>query len=515
MVMDAVVTTLHGKLRGTETDGLRTFLGVPYAAPPSGANRLRPPQPVEPWTGVRDATDYGASPPQVAPPLSAGSDWDTGLARDDCLNLNIWTPSAKAASAKAASAGAAGLPVMVWIQGGAFEFGSTASYDGRNFARDGVVCVVINWRVGADGFLYLGDGYANVGLLDQVAALEWVRDNIADFGGDPGNVTVFGESAGAMSIGVLLSMPRAEGLFRRAILQSGAAHHVIPAPAAERIGRSLAVKLGVPQTRAAIAAVPVQQLLAAQAELKTELLAHPDPEHWGHDVVASLMLWQPVIDGEVIPRRPIDRIAAGAGAQVDVIVGTNAEDWKLFLAITGVLTRVTEESLSGTDSIEGFPPPAAYGLPVQAALDAYRAHYPGAGPGDLLAAVQTDWWMRIPAIRLAEAHANAARGSGTGTYMYEFAWAAPGLGAVHALEVPFIFDTLDRNARLFGPLLGENPPQELADSMHAAWVSFATTGDPGWAGYEPAVRATMRFDVVPGVVHDPRSWERALWEGIR
>jgi carboxylesterase type B len=404
---------------------------------------------------------------------------------------------------------------MVWIQGGAFEVGSTAAYDGRNFARDGVVCVVINWRVGADGFLYLGDGHANVGLLDQVAALEWVRDNIADFGGDPGHVTVFGESAGAMSIGILMSMPRAEGLFRRAILQSGAAHHVIPEPAAERIGRSLAVKLGVAQTREAMAAVPVERFLAAQAELKAELLAHPDPERWGRDVVASLMPWQPVIDGEVIPRRPIDRIAAGASAHVDVIVGTNTEDWKLFLSITGVLPRVTEESLSGKDSIEGFPPPAAYGLPVQAGLETYRAHYPDAGPGDLLAAVQTDWWVRIPAIRLAEAHAEAAQGTGAGTYMYEFAWAAPGLGAVHALEVPFVFDNLNTTARLFGPLLGENPPQALADSLHAAWVSFAATGDPGWPGYEPAHRATMRFDVAPGVVNDPRSWERSLWEGIR
>jgi carboxylesterase type B len=318
-----------------------------------------------------------------------------------------------------------------------------------------------------------------------------------------------------MSIGILLSMPRAEGLFRRAILQSGAAHHVLAAPAAARIGRSLAAKLGVPQTREAIAAVPIKRLLAAQTELKTELLAHPDPEHWGRDVVASLMPWQPVIDGDIIPRRPIDRIAAGAGAHVDVIVGTNTEDWRLFLAITGVLAGVTEESLSGADSIEGFPPPAAYGLPVESALDAYRDHYPDATPGDLLAAVQTDWWVRIPAIRLAEAHANAARDTGARTYMYEFAWAAPGLGAVHALEVPFVFDTLDKNGRLFGPLLGEDPPQDLADAMHAAWVSFAATGDPGWPAYRPAGRATMRFDVMRSVVNDPRAWELALWEGIR
>ncbi|RKR12575.1 carboxylesterase/lipase family protein [Arthrobacter oryzae] len=512
MAMDAVVNTLCGTLRGAEADGVRTFLGIPYAAPPTGPNRLLPPQPAASWTGVRNAMEYGAAPPQVAPPVSAGSDWDTALSGDDCLNLNIWAPAAGPA---ATGPSGTGCPVMVWIQGGAFEVGSTAAYDGRNFARDGVVCVVINWRVGADGFLYLDDGHANVGLLDQVAALEWVRDNIANFGGDPGNVTVFGESAGAMSIGVLLAIPRAAGLFRRAILQSGAAHHVIPAPAAERIGRSLAQKLGVPQTRAAIAAVPVRRFLSAQTELKAELLAHPDPEHWGPEVAASLMPWQPVIDGDVVPRRPIERIAAGAGAHVDVMIGTNTEDWKLFLAITGVLADVTDESLRGADSIEGFPPPAAYGLPVPTAVDAYRDHYPAATPGELLAAVQTDWWVRIPAIRLAEAHANAAQASGAGTYMYEFAWAAPGLGAVHALEVPFVFDTLDTNARLFGPLLGANPPQELADAMHAAWVSFATSGDPGWPAYDPGHRITRRFDGIPGVVQDPRAWERALWDGIR
>ncbi len=496
--MEEVVKTVHGELRGSVTDGVYAFLGVPYAAPPAGANRLRPPQPVEPWDGVRDATRFGAAPPQVAPPESAGSDWDADVTGEDCLNLNVWTPGRDAT----------GLPVMVWIQGGAFEVGSTAAYDGRSFARDGVVCVVINWRVGADGFVYLDDEYANLGLLDQVAALEWVRENIAAFGGDPGNVTIFGESAGAMSIGVLLSMPRAAGMFRRAILQSGAAHHAISAETAQRIGRSLAEKLGVPPTRRAIAAVPVERLITAQELLKADLLAHPDPDRWGQEIVTSSMLWQPVIDGEVVPGPPIDRIAAGAGAQVDVIVGTNLDDWRLFLVITGAIGQITEEVLTGPSS---GPSLAAYGLPVDTALAAYRARYPDAGPGDLLAAVQTDWWMRIPALRLADAHANAT----AGTYMYEFAWPAPGLGAVHALEVPFVFDTASEDARLFGPLLGEDPPQELADTMHAAWVSFATNGNPGWPQYDLTRRATMRFDTSSEVVDDPRAWERALWKGVR
>ncbi|MHA6794261.1 carboxylesterase/lipase family protein [Pseudonocardia bannensis] len=499
--MGAVVKTVHGELRGSVADGVHAFLGVPYAAPPSGADRLGPPRRVEPWEGVRDATRYGAAPPQVAPPESAGSDWDTAVAGEDCLNLNIWTPDP----------GAAGLPVMVWVQGGMFEFGCTAAYNGSHFARDGVVCVVINWRVGADGFLAVDDGTANLGLLDQVAALEWVRENIAAFGGDPATVTVFGESAGAMSIGTLLSMPRAEGLFRRAIAQSGAAHQVISAETAHRIGRYLAEKLNVPPTREAIAAVPVERLLRAQAELKAELLAQPDPGRWGQEVVTSTLLWQPVIDGEVVPGPPIDRIAAGAGAQVDLIVGTNTDDWRLFRVLSGDIDQITDEVLTGPVGVHGYQALAAYGLPVETALAAYRAAYPDAGPGDLLAAVQTDWWVRIPAIRLADAHVNAT----SRTYMYEFTWPAPGLGAVHALEIPFVFDTLSTDARLFGPLLGDDPPQQLADTMHAAWISFATSGDPGWPRYDLNRRTTMRFNTTSQAVDDPRAWERALWEGVR
>ncbi len=499
--MRPVVKTARGELRGSVVDGVSTFLGVPFAAPPSGANRLRPPQPVEPWDGARDATRYGPAPPQVAPPESAGSDWDTAVTGEDCLVLNVWTPDP----------GAAGLPVRVWIQGGAFEISSTAAYNGSHFARDGVVCVVVNWRVGADGFLYLGDGIANVGLLDQVAALEWVRENIAAFGGDPGTVTVFGESAGAMSIGTLLAMPRAAGLFRRAIAQSGAAHQVSPAETALRIGRYVAEKLGVPPTREAIAAVPVERLLAAQAELQTEFVAHPDPDRWGEEMAAHMMPWQPVIDGEVVPGPPLERIAAGAGAEVEVMAGTNTDDWRMFLVITGEIGQITDEMLTGPVDVYGRHSLAAYGLPTETALAAYRARYPEAGPGDLLAAAQTDWWVRIPAIRLADAHANAT----SGTYMYEFAWPAPGLGAVHAIEIPFVFDTLGNDARLFGPLLGEDPPQELADTMHAAWVSFATSGDPGWPEYDLSRRATMRFDTTSQVADDPRSWERSLWEGVR
>jgi carboxylesterase type B len=223
------------------------------------------------------------------------------------------------------------------------------------------------------------------------------------------------------------------------------------------------------------------------------------------------MPWQPVIDGEVLPGPPIERIAAGSADHVDVVVGTNTEDWRLWIMVSGVFPQITDEILTGPVRTYGYESLAAYGLPVEQALVAYRSRYPHAVPGDLLAAAQTDWWMRIPAIRLAEALAD----SGARTYMYEFAWASPGLGAVHALEVPFVFDNARADAPLFGPLLGEHPPQELADAMHAAWVAFATQGDPGWPRYDHADRATMRFDTTSQVVHDPRSWERDLWNGIR
>jgi para-nitrobenzyl esterase len=497
MHMDSIVETRRGKLRGRVSERVAVFKGVPYAAPPFGTNRLRPPRPIEPWDGVRDALAFGPKSPQVSyPPGIAEALAELVGAGEDCLTLNVWTPDL----------GPAGRPVMVWIPGGMFEFhatGASAFYDGGRFARDGVVCVTINYRVGAEGFLYLGDGVANVGLLDQIAALEWVHENIAALGGDPGKVTVFGESAGAMSVATLLSMPRANGLFQRAIVQSGTAHNVNSPATATRIGHRLAEDLGIAATRERIAAMSPERLLQAQARMREELLTRPDPAFWG-EVALNYLPWAPTVDGETIPERPIDRIAAGAAADIDLLVGSNTEETRLFFLSDGAIDRITDDLVVATA--------AAYGLPADA-LSAYRAADPGASAGDLLSAIQTDWYWRIPAVRLADAHARNARAS---TYMYEFAWRSPQfggrLGAAHAVEIPFVFDTLGLGTE---PLLGQDPPQSLADVMHGAWVAFASGRGCGWPKYDAVHRPTMRFDKTTKAVNDPLAMKLDLWKGVR
>ncbi len=495
--MNPVVKTRAGAVRGTVVDGIATFKGIPYAAPPFGPNRFRAPQPVKAWEGEREALSYGPTVPK--PPYFPPFDVllpEPAIAGEDCLNLNIWTPEL----------GQAHLPVLFWIHGGAFANGTGAIsiYDGSRFARDGVICVTINYRLGVDGFLDLGDGISNLGLLDQIAALKWVQENIAAFGGDPGNVTIFGESAGGMSVGTLLSMPQAAGLFHRAIAQSGAGHHAISPASAHNVGRYLAEKLGVEPTRSAIAAVPVDRLLQAQVELSGDVFSNPNPQKWG-EVSANLMPFEPVIDGEVLTDLPIKHIATGSSANIEVMVGTNTEEERLFMVPNGSIDAINDAILAGAVG--------AYGLPAEKTLATYRARRPGASAGDLLEAITTDWFFRIPAIRLAEARAAAP----TPTYVYEVAWRSPQfdgrLGACHGVEIGFVFDTVAHPEN--APLVGAAPPQQLAETMHAAWVAFAKHGNPGWPRYDLARRATMRFDTTSAVVDDPRADERALWEGIR
>lgn len=495
------VRTGFGALLGHTVDGVTSFKGIPYAAPPFGPNRFRAPQPVERWDGVRDAGVFGATAPMPGyrPPFELLLP-NPIIEGDACLNLNVWTPDS----------GAGGLPVMVWVHGGAFVNGSSAVplYDGTAFARDGIVLVSVNYRLGVDGFLDLADGKeaaTNRGLLDQIAALEWVQANIAAFGGDPGRVTVFGESAGAMSIGALLSSPHTEGLFARAILQSGAGHHAVTPVTAALVRDELAQRLGVPATREALADVPLERLVVAQAALTLEAQQTPDPARWG-EIALNSMAFEPVVDGDLVPDLPARRIAAGAAPGVQVLVGTTAEEHRLFLVPNGIADAATEPMLAGLA--------AAYGLDVDTALGTYRARRPDAPPGDVLADIMSDWFFRIPAIRLAEARAAI----GLSVWAYEFAWSSPAydgrLGSCHALEIGFVFNTLAHPSG--AAMQGTTPPHALADEMHRAWVTFATNGQPGWPPYEPERRFTMRFAVPASkVVRDPRGEERRQWDGRR
>jgi para-nitrobenzyl esterase len=393
---------------------------------------------------------------------------------------------------------------MVWIHGGAFRNGTSAApiYDGAAFARDGVVLVSLNYRLGVEGFLFLEDAEPNRGLLDQVAALEWVQANIAAFGGDPGNVTVFGESAGAMSVCALLTMPRARGLLHRAIAQSGGGHHGLPPEDARRVTEAIAERLGVPATRAGIASADLAKVREVQAQLSLEITMNPDPERWGR-LAVDVMPFEPTIDGDVLPVLPFAAVEGGAGAEVALLTGTTTEEWRLFVVPPGLIGFLNDEHVARLLGVYGATDPKV------------AAAYAGEDgtAGDRLCAIATDWFLRIPAIRLAEARA----GGPAPTYLYELAWRSPQfdgrLGACHALDLPFVFDTLDTDAgRAFA---GDAPPRTLADAMRTAWVAFARDGDPGWPAYDPAQRAVMVFDETSEVVTDPGAARREAWDGVR
>ena len=512
--MAPTVSTSCGTLRGQVRDGVTSFLGIPYAASPTGSLRFQAPAPPAPWTGIRDAAAYGATPPKPDyPPPFDTLFAEPNISGEDWLNLNVWTPDP----------GSSGLPVMVWIHGGAFANGNSAIplYDGHAFARDGVVLVSINYRLGVDGFALLPGTPANRGLLDQVAALEWVRDNISAFGGDPGNVTIFGESAGGMSVTTLLAMPRAAGLFSRAIAQSGAAQAAAtPADAAlvtAELGRALGtITASNASTDAAgsvlaseavavadgeliasgLALVDLAVLNSAQAAVRDALAASPDPARFGPSIVASTMAFIPVIDGESLPEHPLASIAAGCGSAVPLLIGTNTDEFRTFLVPSGMADLVTEEVLAAMAGAVGAD---------KDVIDTYRASRPGASAGDLLAALLTDRFFLLPALAVAGARADGP----APTFCYEFAWRHPQVGAGHGLDVPFVFDNLSAEGAEL--VAGPDAPREVAEEMHAAWIRFASTGEPGWPAYD-ASRPVMTFDAGGGrVQNDPRSDEREAW----
>ncbi|MFE9012447.1 carboxylesterase/lipase family protein [Streptomyces cyaneofuscatus] len=486
-IVEARARTVQGTVRGAVERGVAVFRGIPYAAAPVGARRFRAPEPPEPWEGVRDALAFGPTAPKrpYAPPLDRLLP-DPAVAGEEWLNLNVWTPYT---GETGRAEGAEGLPVLVWIHGGSLLHGSSAVpvYDGWAFARDGVVLVSVNYRLGVEGFGLFPDGPANRGLLDQLAALEWVRDNIAAFGGDPDRVTVAGESAGAVSIGALLATDRAAGLFRRAVLQSGAPAALTP-DAARGTTELIARRLGVPATAAAFAAVDPEALLAAQTEVTS-----------GGNPLTGRNSFQLVVDGELLTQDPAEALRTGsAAAGVGLLLGTNTEEYRLWFVPGGLTERISRLKLRL--ALLKFKVP-------NATARTYRANRPDATPGELLGALATDLLLRVPLNRLADARAGAP----ASTYVYEFGWPSPvqRLGACHALELGFVFDTLAHPDTM--ALTGPDAPQELADAMHRAWVEFATTGDPGWPSWDASRPVRFFGQDGPALVLAPRDDELRSW----
>ncbi|HKW95748.1 MAG TPA: carboxylesterase/lipase family protein [Methylomirabilota bacterium] len=571
--MDVLVETRRGTVRGLSEGGLAVFRAIPFARPPLGPLRFAPPEPATPWVGVRDAVRFGPAAAQngalIGPLMSLGID-RTG---EDCLYLNVWTPGADRRR----------RPVLVWIHGGAFILGAGSQmlYDGSVLARRGdVVVVTINYRLGALGFMRLADRFGrrlaatgNEGLLDQVAALSWVRDEIEAFGGDPDNVTIFGESAGAMSCATLLGVPRAHGLFHRAILQSGAANFLWPREVAAAVTDCFLDELGLGSPEALRAADP-SLLLKAQRRCFMDMMMGTGHvlgamSATGQRVAGTLFLglalarrrfggaasslsrglvrvlkrrggvpavspriaalqalrtrglpFQPVVDGDVLPVAPLEAIRAGAARDVSLLIGTNLDETRLFLPLDPEAATLDEAALLARCA-EAIPNGESVGGGAEEAVAVYRWARAARGepvePGDLWFAIESDRTMRAPAMRLAAEQAVHQRQ----TYAYLFTWPSPALGGMlrscHALELPFVFGTLEHP--LIRPLTGKGPEaRALAAAIQDAWIAFARTGRPAhaglgdWPGYDAANRRTMILDRRCRVESAPREAERAFWD---
>jgi para-nitrobenzyl esterase len=486
------VATAQGRFRGVRRDGVDSFKGIPYAAAPTGARRFTRPERPAAHDGVAEATEYGATaaaPPQrsrvmdllLPDPVRPGN---------NPLNLNIWTPDVHGSA-----------PVLVWIHGGGFVTGtgSTTAYDGTAFARTGLVVVTLNYRLGVEGFLQLPDAPDNRGLRDQLAALEWIAENIAVFGGDPAAVTVAGESAGAMSVLTLTTSPLARGAFTRAISQSGDGHHVHTPEVAALLTTELCARLGIPQSATALAGVDPHDLHRVTNDV-IKLVTSGTEERFAD---FRRLAFQPVIDGAVVPEHPLERVRRGATNDVDLLLGTNGDEYGLFVAPTGLGERLTHDAVRASVARLVDDPDALLGR--------YREAMPSAGPAELFVAVQSDWFCGAPTI----AFADARRAAGADCFVYRFAWCPTTfggrLGACHTLEVPFVFDTLDDpwGAELRGP----DAPRTLAAEMRRAWADFVATGQPGWDHYGDA-RVVREFDVPGRIVTDPDPFRRRAWQGL-
>ena len=501
----ATTQTRTGTIEGRQKDNLFVFKGVPYAAPPVGSLRWMPPEPVTPWDGVRPALEFGPIAPQVR--VGGGI---AGLSaiepqKEDCLYLNIWTP---------------GLddhrrPVLVWIHGGVFNLGSGSqpAYDGSRLASRGdVVVVTINYRLGMLGFLNLKEvtggripATGNEGLMDQMAAFAWVHDNIAAFGGDPGNVTAFGESAGGMSIGCLLAMPAAKGLFHKAILQSGVGNTAVPLENAIEVARGFLKLVDIdPGDTEALRKLPAERLLEADVELRAAMAGPGQPPR--HGVTA------PVIDFVNLPQPALKAIREGSAAGVPLIIGTNLDEWRFFGVLDRRFPNVEEADIAGF--LKPFIPPER----IPAIVAAYRSARTGRGlgvsPMELVSAIASDVMFRMRALHVVEAQQRL----GSPVYSYLFTWNTRFmkglLGACHLAEIGFVFGTHDADFWGSGP-----EADAFSLKLQDVWTTFARTGDPSspgtgrWPAYGEK-RVTMILDKECRLEEAPYDEERRAWDVV-
>lgn len=481
------VRTAEGVVQGRWRQGHAVFRGIPYAQPPVGALRFAPPAPPRHWDGTRQAVEFGPvvplSLPIDVPPQ--GTDW---------LTLNVGTPDP----------GAVGLPVLVWIPVGGYLSAASNDpmLDPAALAEAGVVVVTINCRVGAEGFAFLDDVPPNRGFLDQIAALEWVQRNIAAFGGDPGQVTVAGVSAGAGSVAALLTMKSARGLFRRAIAHSVPGLHSTPA-LARQVTAAFAARLGAPApTAEALRDIDPWHLAAELTSFNAGL--HAYRESWGRITDAGTALC-PVVDGEVLPETPWPALTGGRASGTELLVGHTRDEFRYFSVVSGKYGTFTEQDARAALARHAPQPDGAR---------AYRAAFPQASPEELVETVYSDALFRMPSQQLAEA--NAAAG-GT-SYLFELRWVAPALGGIlgacHSLDVPLAFGTLD--SPVGTQLIGEQPTPEavaLSRELQQAWVRFVTTGDAGWPAHQPGGHLTRVLDTESKTLPYPEQASRQIWEG--
>jgi para-nitrobenzyl esterase len=493
--MGATVETMTGKVRGIQHGGIHAFKGIPYGASTGGANRFMPPRKPEAWTGVRDAFEFGHQAPQnmhftdvLAPQADLSEGFD-----EDCLVLNVWTPRPNDHTKR---------PVMFWCHGGGFaqESASWPWVDGEALARRGnVVVVTINHRLNVFGYLHLGDlggaKYAesgNAGMLDLVAGLEWVRDNIARFGGDPHNVMIFGESGGGAKVSTLLAMPAAQGLFHRAAIQSGAWLRGVPREQATASAKALLDELGISAARLDdIQQIPVERLLSARSGMMLPL-----PPRRGE----LRMGYSPVVDGHVLPAHPFDPVATPLSSKIPLLIGCNQFETTLFYVADRSTFSLTDAAL------ERRIAEVVGDEDVGRVLKAYRGAFPADSASDTFFRITSDRLVRRNTITLAERKSEQHQAA---TYMYYFAWKSPALNgalrAPHTVEIPFVFDNTD-----VPKVMTRSPSaQALADRTSNAWIAFARSGNPAhsglpaWPTYTAQQRATMVFDNVCKVVNDP------------